>query len=186
MQDVIEALYDAAWDYQLQNRPDRAETCEDIAAKLERYGSFASERQEAFARNLIAWSKPQQAGQQAAHAPLQLPRIAAALEGAKRITVGALTFNRSSRSGDIWFTCSDVLIGKLDGSVLKIFKARAEQAQVDLPAVRTAVLQIEADPRAAVIEHGKRTGICGICGRELTDPASIALGIGPVCAERLG
>lgn len=188
MQDVITALYDAAWDYQLQQRADRAATCEDIAAKLERYGSFASERQEAFARNLIAWSKPQPAaaaGQPAVNAPLRLPRIAAALAGAKRITVGDLTFNRSARSGDVWFSHGETLIGKLDGDTLKLFKARADQAQVDLGAVRSAVQVIEADPRAAVIEHGKRTGICGICGRELSDPVSIELGIGPICAGRL-
>lgn len=36
------------------------------------------------------------------------------------------------------------------------------------------------------VAYGKRTGRCGICGRELTDPASIAAGIGPICAQRFG
>lgn len=33
-------------------------------------------------------------------------------------------------------------------------------------------------------EYGIRTGICCVCGRLLTNPESIALGIGPVCAGR--
>ncbi len=32
---------------------------------------------------------------------------------------------------------------------------------------------------------GKLYGICGVCGRELTDEKSIAAGIGPICARRL-
>lgn len=31
---------------------------------------------------------------------------------------------------------------------------------------------------------GHRFGSCIVCGRELTDPASVAAGIGPVCAKR--
>lgn len=31
---------------------------------------------------------------------------------------------------------------------------------------------------------GHKTGRCGCCGRELTNPDSIAAGIGPICAER--
>lgn len=30
-------------------------------------------------------------------------------------------------------------------------------------------------------EFGKRFGICCCCGRELTNPESVALGIGPIC-----
>lgn len=34
-------------------------------------------------------------------------------------------------------------------------------------------------------EYGRQTGNCLICGRELTNPNSIANGIGPICAGRL-
>lgn len=33
---------------------------------------------------------------------------------------------------------------------------------------------------------GHQTGSCCICGRELTDPASIAMGIGPICIDKAG
>lgn len=37
----------------------------------------------------------------------------------------------------------------------------------------------------AVKEIGRLTGVCCICGRELTDEQSIAAGIGPICAGRI-
>lgn len=32
-------------------------------------------------------------------------------------------------------------------------------------------------------QYGVKMGSCLICGRELTDPSSVAQGIGPVCAK---
>lgn len=49
-----------------------------------------------------------------------------------------------------------------------------------------AIARIAADPRGAAIEHGRATGNCACCGRKLTDPASVQLGIGPICADRFG
>jgi hypothetical protein len=43
---------------------------------------------------------------------------------------------------------------------------------------------ILADPRAAQIAYGKLTGVCGVCGRKLEDEASVAAGIGPICANK--
>lgn len=43
-----------------------------------------------------------------------------------------------------------------------------------------------ADPVGMSIKYGLATGTCGICGRRLTDPESVALGIGPICMERIG
>ena len=40
--------------------------------------------------------------------------------------------------------------------------------------------------QASVIAYGKRTGRCGVCHRPLTNPASIAAGIGPICAGYFG
>ena len=34
--------------------------------------------------------------------------------------------------------------------------------------------------------YGHQTGSCSICARTLSDPLSIQMGIGPVCAKRLG
>jgi mono/diheme cytochrome c family protein len=47
-------------------------------------------------------------------------------------------------------------------------------------------LHDEAAAYAAVIEFAKVTGKCGVCHTKLTDPKSIAAGIGPVCAKKYG
>lgn len=39
---------------------------------------------------------------------------------------------------------------------------------------------------AQAAQFGRQFGVCGICGRTLTDPPSVARGIGPVCIKRLG
>jgi hypothetical protein len=45
----------------------------------------------------------------------------------------------------------------------------------------TAIL---ADFEGELKAHGITTGVCGCCGRELTNPESIKNGIGPICAGR--
>lgn len=48
------------------------------------------------------------------------------------------------------------------------------------------VAKIAKDPRGAAVQYGRDTGICACCGRTLTDPKSIELGIGPICADTWG
>jgi hypothetical protein len=52
--------------------------------------------------------------------------------------------------------------------------------------VAQEVLTAAADPKAAAIAYGRRTGCCSVCGRELTDPTSVEAGIGPICAGKFG
>lgn len=47
-----------------------------------------------------------------------------------------------------------------------------------------AMSLIAENPEAASARYGQEIGVCGVCGRTLTDPDSIRRGIGPVCAER--
>ena len=49
-----------------------------------------------------------------------------------------------------------------------------------------AVVRVASDPRGEAVQHGKVTGRCSCCGRELTDPVSIEMGIGPICASNWG
>ena len=44
----------------------------------------------------------------------------------------------------------------------------------------------EADPAGMAFLHGKQTGNCCFCGHELTDPESIRVGYGPICANHYG
>lgn len=50
--------------------------------------------------------------------------------------------------------------------------------------IRAIVALIAQDPQAAMIRYGHELGECGRCGRTLTDEASRAAGIGPVCASK--
>lgn len=71
-------------------------------------------------------------------------------------------------------------LGKVKGSRLSMaYEAKAQEATV------AAKLQVIAmDPLDAAIKYGKKTGVCACCGRELTDPVSIARGIGPICEDK--
>lgn len=51
----------------------------------------------------------------------------------------------------------------------------------DLGRIRRIVATIAQDPKAAMIRYGHELGECGRCGRTLTDEASRAAGIGPIC-----
>lgn len=48
------------------------------------------------------------------------------------------------------------------------------------------VLDVIRDPEAAAVAYGKQYGACSICGRELSNQASIDRGIGPICAGKFG
>lgn len=51
----------------------------------------------------------------------------------------------------------------------------------------TAVIQkIAKAPKEAAIQYGKLLGICSMCNATLTNPASIEMGIGPICAKKFG
>lgn len=57
----------------------------------------------------------------------------------------------------------------------------------DAPASVIAMLEkFNADPKAEMLIQGQRTGRCCLCGRELTNAVSLALGVGPVCADKWG
>lgn len=44
--------------------------------------------------------------------------------------------------------------------------------------------QMAADPAATAASHGHQTGACCFCSRSLDDPRSVAVGYGPVCADK--
>lgn len=52
--------------------------------------------------------------------------------------------------------------------------------------VKAVLMDAANDPLSAAIRYGKVSGECSCCGRELTDPASIKAGIGPICATKFG
>lgn len=80
-------------------------------------------------------------------------------------------------AGALYVTMDDEYMGKVVGAVFHPVRSA--------PATVGEALQvIAADPKEAAIRWGRKTGRCSCCGRELSDPASVALGIGPICADK--
>lgn len=70
----------------------------------------------------------------------------------------------------------DAYLGKIVGTKF-IAQKYTSQAHID------GLHRIAINPVEAAKAYGKLVGRCSCCGRALTDPHSIELGIGPICAE---
>lgn len=86
---------------------------------------------------------------------------------------------RGNNVGSIYVTEGGEYLGKVTAG--KFICSRA-----CTPAQQEQILEAAADPEAAAIAYGKRTGTCACCRRELSDPASVEAGIGPICATKWG
>jgi hypothetical protein len=90
---------------------------------------------------------------------------------------GALGFFRVDRPAE----------GRWAGRTFVSVQASDEFYPVRARARRARVLAaIAADPAAASARYGQELGVCGVCGRTLTDATSRQIGIGPICRERMG
>ena len=161
---------------------------DDLAAKLQRFGSFVSDKQAEFAAKIVGWSLPreQKAAAPALPAAKALPAILAVVQAFAKVRVGEISFSKKNGEPLWWIKSGDVLVGKLDAEGAVLFGRRIADAGLDRAAIDAALDRIEADPEAAIKAHGLASGQCGCCGRELTDPESIAAGIGPICARKAG
>lgn len=79
--------------------------------------------------------------------------------------------------GALYVTAGESYLGKIaDGQFTASRDCTAEK--------QTEIVALCSDPLKAAVAYGQQTGICACCGRELTDPDSIAQGIGPICMEK--
>lgn len=85
----------------------------------------------------------------------------------------------SKNAGSIYITNGGTYLGKItDGKFIKIRDCSAED--------EAEIIRICQDPFAAAVLHGKQTGKCACCGRELENEESVQLGIGPICRRKWG
>lgn len=163
------------------------DACASLAAALRRYRSLTP-KQESYARALIGWSRDQQpAAASAAPAPVPgRPATWAAIQPFSKLQAGDLGFRKKNGHPLWWVTWRGDLVGKAEGGTVIGFTGKARSAGHDPEAIKAALDAFEADPLAALKAHGLATGSCGCCGRELTDPESIAFGIGPICRAKGG
>jgi hypothetical protein len=172
----------------------------DIAAKLRQYGSYRSDAQQGYAAKLVMWAKPRESQQVSAGTPavvapsapqkpatLPVPQLAALIAPDRfaGLQVAGLAFRLRNDPADlIWVKDGGDLVGVIDRTTAEFKPVRAGLRNRE--GYLTAVAAIEVDPRKALEDHGTRTGRCGCCGRLLTDPTSVSIGVGPVCRSKSG
>jgi len=83
-------------------------------------------------------------------------------------------------AGSLYVKQAGEYVGKIDGSTFH------PAWGVKQAPILEALLEIAKSPAEALRVKGKETGRCCCCGRELTDPESVAAGIGPICASTWG
>lgn len=86
---------------------------------------------------------------------------------------------RGKNPGAVYVTRGEDYLGKIVGGIYEPSRM-ASSADVAL------VQDTAADPLGLAVAYGRRTGNCACCGRQLTDPVSVANGIGPICQTKWG
>lgn len=77
--------------------------------------------------------------------------------------------------------------GKFAGwTFVKWIRDNGYESALKKPQAETVLAKIAENPMDALVAYGRETGVCGVCGRTLRDPDSVAAGIGPVCASKVG
>lgn len=164
----------------------KGQVCADIAAKVEKFGSFASDKQKEYAMKLISWSLPRGLNTlppyTIAPAGYTVPKLFAVMQKHAHLHAEPLKLSRKNQDTLVWVMYLDKCIGKIEDATVTLFYSKAPDA------VRARVMELlaefELDPLAAAKKYGKLAGRCCSCGKDLTDPESIEAGIGPICASR--
>lgn len=91
------------------------------------------------------------------------------------------------RDGEVkFYRVRKVTTGRWAGRTFVDRQAGDETHPVRYANDRAKILrEIAADVKAAAIRYGRELGQCSQCGRTLTNPESIALGIGPICLNKV-
>lgn len=74
--------------------------------------------------------------------------------------------------------------GKWAGYTFVKLLVGPDEIRVPRNQVDAVLARIAADPMEASTRYGHETARCGVCNRRLTNDASRAAGIGPVCADK--
>jgi len=170
----------------------------DMLAALVKYGEL-TERQEAAVRNAAAKSAArklqwaaERAERDAGAAVLSLEKIRTGFDSAVRflkrpkLRIADIQFSLAPATGRnagciyVVRANDDTYLGKITQDDKFITSRDCTAADSE------TVARVAADPAAAATAHGHEFGNCSCCGRELTNPESVARGIGPICAERWG
>lgn len=112
---------------------------------------------------------------------LRLPKLFDIMQRHARFYAGELRISRQNGASLCWLRWGDLTVGKIEDARVRWFRAGSASVRERATAI---LVEFEADPLAAAVKYGKESGRCCSCGRDLTDPASIDAGIGPICASK--
>lgn len=168
------------------------------AAMLDRIETYGSLRASSLAK-VHGWMQASEARRAAAQAERQAsaPVVAggikaaldtAAANGLKRpkLRLDGFVFSLAPATGRNAGAVYVTREGVADAYLGKIVEGRFIASRECPAALAPAIVQAASAPAEAAIAAGRALGVCACCGRDLSDPESIARGIGPVCAERFG
>lgn len=163
---------------------------QSLLAGFAKYRSF-TERQRPYARKLA--EAPQKPVVESRPVPATLtppatlcPNLSGLvnLNGFARFTVGDLKLTLKNDGSVIWVKWKDRIAGRIEAG--RYIETRRYLSPVSLDLARAALIALEADPLAAAKANGILTGRCSCCGRPLTNPVSIEIGLGPICLGKFG
>ncbi len=72
------------------------------------------------------------------------------------------------------------------GRILRDGKFEASPRYPTPDGLVDSLIEFASDPARIASEHGRKTGNCCFCSRDLTDKRSTLVGYGPICATRFG
>lgn len=173
----------------LRGLPFKSDFAQSLLSQYGRNGRL-SERQYDAAERMLAKVKASDARRAAPKVEVDVSRIETLLFTARmshlkhpKFRAEGLTFSlagaNSKNAGAVYVKHGEEYVGKvMDGKFHPVSATPAGTAE--------AIVRVAQDPRGAAVAYGRMTGNCACCGRELTDPKSVELGIGPICAEKWG
>lgn len=163
-----------------------------LLASLKQYGQLTEKQEKAayngYAKHLERLEKRAQA---TADLPVvELTRINEMFDTAKnnglarpRLQVGSIEISlapmHGRNAGFLYVKRNGEYAGKISG-IGKLFLRNAPEG------TESELQEIAKDPMGKLTEHGRNTGNCSCCGRELLRKESIERGIGPICAQKYG
>jgi hypothetical protein len=164
----------------------------NMGEAIERYGDLTEKQLIACLKCVRASTGAAEARQsREANAPeISIARIEEAFAAAReaslrrpKLNLATFVFKpagaNSRWAGSIYVTEQGDYLGRITAGRFVCSSACTEDQQ-------EKILAAAADPEAAAIAFGRRTGSCACCGRELTAGESLDRGIGPICAENYG
>ena len=187
--------HEAEYNWMVESAPTFS-FAQNMLDALKKYGSL-TERQLASVQKCVissaerAMNKALEQAQRVESAPeVNLGALAEAFASAKakggkypRLRLDSFVFtpapDEGKNAGAIYIKEDGQYLGKVLGNkFLKVRECSQEQEQ--------RIIEASVDPKGAAIKYGRMLGACSVCGKTLLDPESIEMGIGPICAGKMG